>query len=129
MKLLSIVKNTLNKILIYRINPKNFGTRVIAVIILTAIMFTFLHSELGLLDFDGHNHGTHDYCEIAKNTNSHSNTLRVELPKLDLNKDICFHCFEKVETQAVQTSFEITGHHLKAKPFTDLYLFNRTFLI
>lgn len=81
------------------------------------------------MDYDGANHGAHDYCEILKNTNAYSKILREELPKLEMNKDICIHCFEEIETQAAQTSFEITDHHLRAKPFTDLYLFNSTFLI
>jgi len=110
---------------IFRTNAK----RIIAPLLLGFFVFSFLHSELGLLDYDGNNHGAHDYCEIVKNTNTHSKILREELPKLELNKDLCVHCFEEIEAQATQTSFEITDHHLKAKPFTDLYLFNRTFLI
>ncbi len=108
---------------------RNSVKKIIALLLLGFFVFSFLHSELGLLDYDGNNHGAHDYCEIVKNTNNHSKTLKDELPKLEVNKDFCIHCFETIEAQAVQTSFEITGHHLKAKPFTDLYLFNRTFLI
>lgn len=81
------------------------------------------------MDYDGANHGAHDYCEILKNTNAYSKILRYELPKLELYKDIYIHCSEEIEAQAAKTSFEITDHHLKAKPFTDLYLFNSTFLI
>ena len=103
--------------------------RIIAIILLGGFVFTFLHSELGFLDYDGDNHGAHDYCKIVKNTNTHSNILRDELPKLELNKDICFQCFEEIEAIAVQTSFEITDHHFTTKPFPDLYLLNRTFLI
>ncbi len=102
---------------------------IVTLLALTVFAFTFLHSELGLLDFDGHNHGVHDYCEIVKNSNTHSNILRIEPPKLELNKDIGFHCFEEIEAQATQTSYEITDHHFKRKPFTDLYLLNKSFLI
>ena len=81
------------------------------------------------MDFDGDNHGSHDHCEIIKNANTHSNILKDELPKLELNKDVCIHCLEEIKAQIVQTSFEITGHHQKTKIFPDLYLFNKTFLI
>ena len=108
---------------------RNTTTKIISLILLGFFVFSFLHSELGFLDYDGDNHGTHDYCEIIKNTNTHSSILKDELTKLEINKDICFHCFEEIEATAVQTSFERTDHHLKAKPSTDLYLFNNIFLI
>lgn len=41
--------------------------KLIALTLLGAIVFTFLHSELGFLDYDGDNHGAHDYCEIVEN--------------------------------------------------------------
>ncbi|HMU43378.1 MAG TPA: hypothetical protein PKA80_08765 [Ignavibacteriaceae bacterium] len=129
MKLLSIVKKILNKMLIDRNIPKSIGTKVIAVIILIMITLAFLHSETGLFAFDGDNHGTHDYCEIVKNSNTHSNIVRIEPPKLEYNKDICFHCSEKFEAQALQPFFEIKDQNLKANCLTDLYLFNSTFLI
>ena len=108
---------------------RNRLKQIIPLMLLLFFVFSFLHSELGFLDFDGDNHSTHDYCEIVKNTNTHSSILKEELPKLELNKDICFHCFEEIEATAVQTSYDILDHHLRTKPFTDLYLFYRTFLI
>ena len=108
---------------------RNSVKKAIALVLLGLFVFSFLHSELGFLDFDGDNHGAHDYCQIVKNTNTHSKVIREDLPKLELNKDICIHCFEEIEAQEAQTSFERIDHHLKAKPSTDLYLFNNTFLI
>ena len=108
---------------------RNSVKRTIALLFLGFFVFSFLHLELGFLNFDGDNHGAHDYCQIVKNSNTHSKILREDLPKLELNKDICIHCFEEIGTQETQTSFEKTDHHLKAKPSTDLYLFNNTFLI
>lgn len=101
----------------------------IAVIILTAITFTFLHSEIGLFGFDGTCHSTNDYCEIIKNTNNNSKTLKDELPKLELNKSLCLHCITETETQAVQVYFGNTVQHQIVKHSTKAYLFNRTFLI
>lgn len=108
---------------------RNSVKRTIALLFLGFIVFSFLHSELGLLDFDGDNHGTHDYCQIVKNTNTHLMILREDLPKLELNKDICIRCFDEIEAQETQTSFERADYNLKAITSTDLYLFNNTFLI
>jgi hypothetical protein len=107
----------------------NSSKRRIAILFLGFFIFSFLHSELGFLDFDGHNHDTHDYCQIVKDTNAHSKILREDLPKLELNKNLCVNCFEEIDTQAAQTSFEKNNHRIKAKSPSDLYLFNRTFLI
>lgn len=111
------------------IHRKNKTSKEIVIIILTAITFTFLHSEIGLFGFDGTCHSTNDYCEIIKNTNSNSKTLKDELPKLELNKSLCLHCINEPETQVVQVYFERTDHHLIVKQSTKAYLFNRTFLI
>ena len=108
---------------------RNSAKRLIALLLLGFFIFSFLHSELGLLDHDNDNKACVDYCEIIKNANTHSNILKDELPKLELNKDICIHCLEEIKAQIVQTSFEITDHHQKTKLFPDLYLLNRTFLI
>lgn len=108
---------------------RNSAKRTISLILLGFFIFSFLHSELGFLDYDGDNHGAHDYCQIVKNANTHSKIVRDQSPKLELNKDLCVHCFEEIEAQATKTSFEITDHHLNIKPSTDLYIFNNTFLI
>jgi hypothetical protein len=108
---------------------RNSVRKVTALILLGFFIFSFLHSELGFLNYDHSNHGGHDYCEIIKNTNTHSKTLREIQPRLEINKDICIHCFEEIEAQATQTLFEKRDNNQNAKSFTDLYLFNRTFLI
>jgi len=108
---------------------RNSVKRKIALILMGVFIFSFLHSELGFLDFDGDTHGEHDYCQIVKNTNPHTKILREDLPKPELNKAICIHCFDEIEAQETQTSFERADLHLQAKPTSDLYLFNNTFLI
>jgi hypothetical protein len=52
--------------LIQWIIKKGFFTKLLAVCVLAVIVFTFFHCEFGLYDFDGDNHGTHDYSEIVK---------------------------------------------------------------
>ena len=129
MKQLNILRKCLNKFLTHKIITTAFRTKVVAVILLAIISFTFLHSEAGLFDFDDSNHCSHDYCELVKNVNSHSNILQQKLPLIKFIDVICSHCFEKFEMQMVQTSFEKENQNLKANLFFDLYLFNKTFLI
>ena len=110
---------------IFRNNVK----RTIAILLLGLFVLSFLHSELGFLDFDGDNHGAHDYCEIVKNTNVPTKVFREELPKLEYNKDICIHCFEEIEMQATQACFQMADQHILDKYSTEVNLFNKTFLI
>ena len=127
MKLPNTPRKTRNKMAILGIHRIS---KVVTAIVLSLVAFNFLHSELGFLDYDGGNQACRNYCEVIKNADTYSKILREELPsKLKLNKVICIHCFEEIEAQAVQTCFEITDHNLKAKPFNDLYLFNRILLI
>lgn len=107
----------------------NRSTKNISIIIIAILAFIFLHSEFGLFDLDENNHNTHDYCEIIKNTTSQSKILQQKLPKYEFNDIIYFHCYEKNEKQTAQIAFEIVNHNLRANSATDIYLFNRTFLI
>jgi tRNA(Ile)-lysidine synthase TilS/MesJ len=109
---------------------RNSVKRIISFLLLGFFIFTFLHSELGFLDYDDHHHACRDYCEIVKNANTHSKFLQDKLlTKLERNKNICLHCIEVIEAQITQTCFERTDQHQIIKQFTEVYLFNRTFLI
>ena len=108
---------------------KNSVKRTIAILFLGFFVFTFLHSELGFWDFDGDNHGAHDYCEIVKNISIHTKTIKDELPKLELTKILCNHCFHAEETPISNVVYDKTDQHTIVKHSTETYLFNNTFLI
>lgn len=103
--------------------------KLITLTLLGAIVFMFLHSELGLLDFDGHNHGSHDYCEIVKNISTHLKTVKDELPKQELTKILCNHCFHAEETPILNVVYANTDQHTVVKHSAETYLFNRAILI
>ncbi|MGK9477988.1 hypothetical protein ACSSV9_14375 [Melioribacter sp. OK-6-Me] len=112
------------------IHKLNRITKIIAAIIFTVIVFTFLHSEAGLLNYDGDNHGTHDYCEIVKTaTNKITKDVSKDIYKLPVDKSIYFHCID--ETNQHSKSISILGSEQFYTPqkTTKVYLFNRTFLI
>lgn len=111
------------------ISHKNSLVRLIALILYGAIVFTFLHSELGFLDYDGHNHGTHDYCEIVKNINTQIKTVRDELTKQEPTKILCPHCFHAEEIIISNVIYDKTDRHPILKRLTKTYLLNQTFLI
>lgn len=108
---------------------RNSTKKITSIILLGIIVFSFLHSELGFFNYDNCNHSTHDYCQIVKNTDAHSKTLRNNLPVPELNKNICIHCVDDVKGDEVITSLTITDEHRILKKSTEVYLFNKTFLI
>ena len=95
-----------------------------------AIVFTFLHSEAGLLDYDDSNHSAHDYCEIVKSaTTKITKDVPKDIVKLQVNASICFHNIDETNrlTKAI-TTLDSEQFYTPQKT-TEVYLFNRTFLI
>jgi hypothetical protein len=101
----------------------------IALVLLGVFLFAFSHSELGFLDYDGNNHGSHDYCEIIKDINHHVKSLKEEFHKLDLNKSLCTHCIDIAETQTIKIYFVSAEQQLTAKHPDKIYIVNKSFLI
>jgi len=108
---------------------RNSAKKITSLVLLGIFGFLFLHSELGFLNYDNCNHSTHDYCQIVKNTDAHSKTLRNNLLEPELNKNICIHCIGDVKDDEVISALTITNEHRIFKQSTEVYLFNRTFLI
>ncbi len=107
-------------------------TKIISAFILTMIVFAFLHSEAGLLDFDGNNHGAHDYCEIVKTaTTKITKDVSKDIFKLQVNKSVCFHCIDEINQNTSRLAVSVSDSEQSYIPqkTTDVYLFNRTFLI
>ncbi|MCR4418006.1 MAG: hypothetical protein NUV92_09730 [Ignavibacteria bacterium] len=105
------------------------GVKLVALALLGTIAFTFLHSELGFFDFDGDNHGAHDFCEIVKNISSRTKTIKDELPKLGLTKILCTRCLQIEETSVQSFIYNKTYQPTILSHSTHTYLFNSTFLI
>ena len=103
--------------------------KITALVFLGFFVFTFLHSELGFLNYDNSNHASHDYCQIVKNTNTQSKSLQDNLPKLEINKDICVHCLDDIFPDAPVHYSPSKKEHWAAWQFKEVYLFNRSILI
>lgn len=127
MKQQNIVKNIMNSM---RIHNTNRMLKVIASVIFTVFIFTFLHSEFGLFDFDEGKHGTHDYCEIVKTaTTKVSKETTSYVIKLTVDKSICYHCIDERNQQTKAFSILDSEQFHTPQKTTKVYLFKRTFLI
>jgi len=101
-----------------------------ALIILGAFIFSFMHSELGLFNFDDGNHETHDYCLIVDGTtNQISKISNTQQLKPSLEKIACLHCFNELPGTSSILSFRIKKDFLIPKDKVDLFLRNSSFLI
>jgi hypothetical protein len=98
----------------------------VAVVLIGALAFFFLHSELGVLEIDCSDHGTHEYCEIIKNSVAHQKQMRDEFVKVILASQFC--PFPSLDPNgrkhgSVMTDYPVDG------TLGDIYLLNRTILI
>ncbi|MCL5028021.1 MAG: hypothetical protein M1480_03270 [Bacteroidetes bacterium] len=104
--------------------------KIISAFILLTIVFAFLHSEAGLLNYDGNNHGAHDYCEIVKTaTTKIAKDVSKGSFKLTVDKSICFHCLDETNQHTRSFTTLDSKQCYAPKKTTEVYLFNSTFLI
>jgi len=107
----------------------NRTKRFFTLLILGAFIFSFLHSELGLFDYDNGNHESHDYCLIVKNSHVHSvKTVTVQPIKEIVEKTVCLHCFEEIQGQE-DLSLIVNNEFSSPRHSSEIYLHNNTFLI
>ncbi len=104
--------------------------RFFTLLILGAFIFSFLHSEMGFLNFDGGNHESHDYCQIVQNSHVHSiKTIVIKPIKEIVEKTVCLHCFEEIQAQEdISLLFANNEFYSPGRP-SEIYLYNNTFLI
>ncbi len=56
-------------------------SRLVALFVFFTLTVSFLHSELGVWDFDNDNHGHHDFCELVKSVTAMQKLTKSELVK------------------------------------------------
>ncbi len=107
------------------------STSLIVFLLVGVLSFSFLHSELGLLDCDMSNHGLHDYCQLVDaGTNRVERTSAPAIQKPTVVKHICFHCINEHSTRIQETLFRrVEQPLLKVPPSQDITLENCVFLI
>lgn len=104
--------------------------RLVTVSILTVLAFVFFHSETGLLELDGKNHDTHDYCEIVKTaTPKVAKEVTTHIIKLEADKSICVYFIDELKEQIKVFASTHTDQHFIPNKSNHIYLFDRIFLI
>lgn len=124
---------TKNKMNILQVNTIFSGKgkiKIIAAIILAAFAFTFAHSELGLFDYDGENHSSHDYCLIVKHASSQTvKIVKPDILKLKVEKTAFIETNSILSKPLLYTSQLDTEKFHSLQKTDRLYLFDCTFLI
>ena len=103
--------------------------KVIGIAVLTAFVFSFLHSELGFLNHDDDNHSSHDHCTIVNgSTTPTSKTNSSNLIKLKADFVFIPKIIEEENQKALTFFLETDNPHFTNKT-NKVYLDNNTFLI
>jgi len=69
----------------YKIRRYSF---YIPTLIIAIFLFSFVHSELGLFNYDHGDHSEHDHCEIVKASNIPGVSFKLPQPNLEINKSL-----------------------------------------
>lgn len=101
----------------------------ITVSVLTIGVFSFFHSEFGLLNYDNDNHGRHDYCEIIKETKTQVKNVRDLQPVFTVIEVLQHYRSNSEETILFELSLSSSTEHFILKNSSESYLFNKIFLI
>lgn len=105
-------------------------TRITGIAVLSAFIFSFLHSEIGFLHFENESyHDSHDHCLIVNGTTTRDTKL-VSADFLKLKENSLF-VPKNITGQAQYTAVYISETSLlhNANKNNKLYLNNRTLLI
>lgn len=63
-------------------------SRLVALFVFCTLTVSFLHSELGVWDFDNDNHGHHDFCELVKSATAMQKIVKTQIFKPVPSKDM-----------------------------------------
>lgn len=107
-----------------------YRSLVTAIFVLAPLLFWFAFSEIGQFSVEKEHPASQDYCEIVKATKAETGkTAASDLFKLKVDKSICLHCI--YESSKIYISFNKSEleHFYTPQKTTDIYLYNRAFLI
>lgn len=110
---------------------KKYRSLVAAVFVLMPLIFWFSYSELGQLIGEKENPAAQqDYCANVKLTKAETGKASVsDLFKLKVEKPICVHCIDETSIHNNSINKLVTEHFYSPQKTTEIYLFNRAFLI
>lgn len=106
-----------------------YRSLVAAVFVIAPLLIWFSYSELGQIVGEKGN-PTQDYCEIVKVTRVETSKISLsDLFKLTVEKSVCLHCIEERSSHFTSLNKFETDHFFSLQKTTEIYLFDRAFLI
>ncbi len=97
-----------------------------ALLLITALVLSFLHSELGMWDFDSDEHAQHDFCDLVNNAPTIQKVMKQDTVKDMAPAEICPDAV--VPARLESASCILPGSILRVTHDV-LYLDNRILLI
>jgi hypothetical protein len=103
--------------------------RIVGVSILSVFIFSFLHSELGLLNHNDDNHSSHDHCTIVNGSTTPAN--KTNMRDLIKVKWVIIIIPKIIEEEYPPSSafYSETDNPYNTKKTNKVYLRNNFFLI
>ena len=107
-----------------------YRSLVAAVFMLMPLLFWFSYSELWQLSGENKNTTAQDYCEIVIVTKVEAgSTAASHLVKLEVEKTFCPNSFGEINLNGISFENRVITHLKTPQRTTQIYLYNRTFLI
>lgn len=105
----------------------SYNYKILSFLILFALGFLFLHSELDLFSPEHHIHIEHDFCDIVDNAKTENlsiaklkiSTINIPIVFLDLPIDLSYGYYLT----------KIINHHNKQNLYLDISILNSSLLI
>jgi hypothetical protein len=108
---------------------KKYRSLIVAIFVLAPLLFWFSYSELGQLVGEKEI-PTQDYCEIIKITKAETGKVSIsDLFKLKVDKSISLPYVDETYIQITSFTKLDIEHFRSPQKTTEIYLFNRSFLI
>ena len=107
-----------------------YRSLVATIFVLVPFLFWFSCSEFGQFTFEKEHPATQDYCEIVKVTKAETGKAAVgDLFKLKVEKSFSPHFIDEIDTHLASLNKLSIENLYSPQKTTEIYLFNRTFLI
>ena len=107
---------------------KNKIVKSTSLIIIIVVAFSFIHSELDQFSYDI-DHNEHDYCDLVDGATLQLTKTSSSLLKLKIDKITHLNSTDLLTTPLSFSKNSDLNKHYLAQKFSQLYIFNSTFLI
>lgn len=107
---------------------KNKIVKSTSLIIIIVVAFSFIHSELDQFSYDI-DHNEHDYCDLVDGATLQLTKTSSNLFKLKIDKICSFNSADIITKPSSFRKKKDLEYYNTSQKFSQLYIFNSTFLI